>query len=68
MKPRSIIPWVVADFVLVAGPWVWALFAVRANPGAGDAQGAFTAATYATFVTVPLGGLLLAFGLIRRRG
>lgn len=51
---------------LMVGPWIWALFAIRKDPSQGDAQGAFTLATYASLILVPVGLIILVFSLRKR--
>lgn len=55
-----------SGLAVILGPWIWALFAVTREPKQGDAQGAFTFATYCSLISVPLGLVILAFALRKR--
>lgn len=54
-------------FAVMIGPWIWALFAVARNPSQGDAQGAFSLATYSAPITLLLGLVIITFSLRKRK-
>jgi len=45
---------------MIGVPWVGAALAVRSDPGLADAQGAYSLATYASVLLVPLGLIAIA--------
>ncbi len=53
--------------VLVFGPWLYALVAVALDSRQADAQGAFSMATYLSFITLPAGLVLLVADIVSRR-
>ncbi|MBS1706472.1 MAG: hypothetical protein JST40_11395 [Armatimonadetes bacterium] len=54
---------ILIGIVLILGPWIWAFTAGRAT--AGVAQGSGTSAYYLSIFTVPLGILLIIWGILR---
>ncbi len=59
---RRFLPYLVVALVLFVGPWLLML-----GPGSTDAQGTGSLATYISYVTWPLGLVILIYGSVKAR-
>lgn len=65
VKPKTL--FTIIGIACILAPWVYALIAFKMDPNSGRDGGVFELATYASFITFPVGVGLIVLGLIRRK-